>query len=71
MPILNAAAYKFAELTGLPELRERLKAKCRSLGLKGSILLSPEGINLFIAGERAAVEVLLGDIRGIPGLETL
>jgi len=71
MPILNAAAYKFAELTGLPELRERLKAKCRSLGLKGSILLSPEGINLFIAGERTAVEVLLGDIRDIPGLETL
>jgi UPF0176 protein len=71
LPILNIAAYKFAELTGLPELRERLKGECRSLGLKGSILLSPEGINLFIAGERAAVEALLGVIRGIPGLETL
>ena len=41
MPILNIAAYKFAELTGLPELRERLKIACRALELKGSILLSP------------------------------
>ena len=68
---LNAAAYRFAELTSLPELRERLKGECRALGLKGSILLSPEGINLFIAGERDSVESLLGTIRTIPGLEHL
>lgn len=71
LPILNAAAYKFAELTGLPELREQLKGECRKLELKGSILLSPEGINLFIAGNRAAVESLLVTIHGIHGLETL
>jgi predicted sulfurtransferase len=69
--ILNIAAYKFAELTGLPELREQLKAACRSLGLKGSILLSPEGINLFIAGEESSVEELLIILRSIPGLERL
>ncbi len=71
LPILNIAAYKFAELTELPELRARLKAECFSLELKGSILLSPEGINLFIAGESAAVESLLETLRSIPGLETL
>lgn len=71
MPILNIAAYKFAELTELPELRERLKIECRALELKGSILLSPEGINLFIAGEAPAVEKLLLTLRSIPGLETL
>jgi predicted sulfurtransferase len=71
MSVINAAAYKFAELTGLPELRERLKAGCRTLGLKGSILLSPEGINLFIAGEPSSVESLLVMIRTIPGLEAL
>jgi predicted sulfurtransferase len=69
--ILNIAAYKFAELTGLLELREQLKAACHSLGLKGSILLSPEGINLFIAGEEASVEELLIILRSIPGLERL
>jgi predicted sulfurtransferase len=71
LPIVNIAAYKFAELQGLPELRERLKFQCRSLELKGSILLSPEGINLFIAGEAPAVESLLATLRSIPGLENL
>ena len=71
MSVLNAAAYKFAELTGLPDLRARLKEECHAKELKGSILLSPEGINLFIAGESSAVESLLGMIQSIPGLETL
>lgn len=68
MTVLNAAAYRFAELSGLPELRERLKGECRALGLKGSILLSPEGINLFVAGEPRSVESLLEILRTIPGL---
>jgi predicted sulfurtransferase len=71
LPIVNIAAYKFAELQGLPELRERLKIQCRLLELKGSILLSSEGINLFIAGEEPAVESLLATLRSIPGLENL
>jgi len=69
--ILNIAAYKFAELSDLPELRERLKTECHSMELKGSILLSPEGINLFIAGQISAVEKLLLTLRSIPGLESL
>ena len=71
MSFLNIAAYKFAELQDLPELRERLKSECRESGLKGSILLSPEGINLFVAGEFSAVEQILGTLRKIPGLEHL
>lgn len=71
LPILNIAAYRFAELQNLPELRERLKAECALLGLKGSILLTPEGINLFIAGEPSSVEQLLATLRSIPGLEHL
>jgi UPF0176 protein len=71
MAVLNVAAYKFAELSGLPALRVRLKEECRGLGLKGSILLSPEGINLFVAGEPASVESLMGLLRTIPGLENL
>ena len=71
LPILNIAAYKFAELQDLPGLRTRLKSECDLLGLKGSILLTPEGINLFIAGEPSAVEKLLATLRSIPGLEHL
>ena len=69
--IINIAAYKFADLRNLEELREEIRSECRERGLKGSILLSPEGINLFIAGESPDVEWLLGRLRAIPGLEDL
>jgi UPF0176 protein len=69
--IVNIAAYKFAPLANLKPLRELLFAKCNSWGLKGTILLSTEGINLFIAGEREDVEHLLTELRRIEGLECL
>jgi UPF0176 protein len=50
MEFLNLAGYRFVKLDGLPALRDALRATCRALALKGTILLSPEGINLFIAG---------------------
>ena len=71
MFLFNIAAYKFAELQNLEELRLALRSECREAGLKGSILLSPEGINLFIAGEAPVVEWLLERLRAIPGLEDL
>jgi len=52
MNIINIAAYRFVTLTDLPELRVQLKEKCLTLDLKGTILLAPEGINLFLAGTR-------------------
>ena len=77
LPFLNIAAYKFTQL-GNPEqfnsreeLRKDLKQLCKDLELKGSILLSREGINLFIAGFPEKVEALLTYLRRIPGLEDL
>ncbi len=67
----NIAAYKFAPLTGLPELRTRLQSLCARCELKGTILLSPEGINLFVAGTPANVGVLLEDLRTVDGLQDL
>jgi predicted sulfurtransferase len=70
--VLNIAAYKFAPMEGdLPALRAELLSFCRSLSLKGTILLAPEGINLFLAGEPAAVGALLGRLRALPGLADL
>ena len=69
--ITNIAAYKFASLTDLKPLRERLIARCRGSGLKGTILLSTEGINLFVAGLLAEIDSLLAELRSIPGLEGL
>jgi len=69
--IINIAAYQFAPLADLKPLRDRLLAQCNAWGLKGTILLSAEGVNLFVAGEREMVERLLVELRGIAGLETL
>jgi len=69
--ITNIAAYKFATLSELKPLRERLLALCKPAGLKGTILLSTEGINLFVAGERSGIDQLLSALRAIPGLEEL
>ena len=71
LPIVNIAAYRFAPLGDLPALRADLLAFCRSNQLCGTILLSVEGINLFLAGDSAGVEALLSRLRLIPGLEQL
>ncbi|CAN5597422.1 hypothetical protein BH09VER1_BH09VER1_20130 [soil metagenome] len=67
----NIAAYRFAELKELPPLRERLIAHCRGWNLKGTILLSPEGINLFVAGNREEIDLLVVELQAIPGLAEL
>jgi RluA family pseudouridine synthase len=69
--IVNIAAYKFVALPELRSLRARLLALCKGWELKGTILLSAEGINLFVAGERTKIDLLLAELRGIPGLEDL
>ena len=69
--ITNIAAYKFAALPDLRSLRAQLLAHCRAWDLKGTILLSVEGINLFVAGECDKINLLLAELRAIPGLEDL
>lgn len=61
MNVLNIAAYKFVEipLELHPTWRVALKERCDSLNLKGTILLAHEGINMFLAGERAQIEEFL------------
>jgi UPF0176 protein len=69
--ITNISSYKFAPLSELQELRQQLLSFAKEHGLRGTILLSTEGINLFIAGADEDVQGLLSLIRGVPGLETL
>lgn len=68
---INLAGYRFAPLGELPELRDRLLRQTKLLGLRGTILLSTEGINLVIAGTRAATTEILATLRAIPGLADL
>ena len=69
--VLNISSYKFVTLSNLEQRRDVLKRLTHSLGLRGTILLSPEGINLFVAGKRSAVERLLTELRSEPVLSDL
>jgi len=68
---VNFSAYQFTPLDDLPALKERLLAFSKARTLRGTILLSPEGINFFVAGTREAMNELLQELRTIPGLATL
>ena len=59
MDYLNVSAYKFVELGNLDILRAELRARCVAAELKGTVLLSPEGINLFLAGVEARLRSVL------------
>lgn len=66
MPIVNISAYKFISLDGLPELRDLLLASCEALALKGTILLAPEGINVFLAGARGQIDQFMAGLHDDP-----
>ncbi|HEV8262696.1 MAG TPA: rhodanese-like domain-containing protein [Burkholderiales bacterium] len=71
MRFINLAGYKFVPLERLPELRAGLKEICRELGLKGTILLSPEGVNIFVSGSEAAVTCVKAFVHADPRLAGL
>jgi UPF0176 protein len=70
---LNISTYKFTPFQSeeLPVLRERIKGVCADGGLRGTVLLSTEGINLFVAGRPENVAALVADLQTIRGLEDL
>lgn len=63
MPVLNIAAYKFVTIAAPESLGGELNSVCLEHKLKGTILLSAEGINLFLAGVPDEVEALIARLR--------
>lgn len=54
--VVNLAAYKFVTLKDLESLQAQLLEQCNGWGLKGTILLAEEGINLILAGTREGTD---------------
>jgi UPF0176 protein len=67
--VLNVSGYRFARLDDPQALRQTLHAVAAQRGLKGTILLAHEGINLFLAGAEIDVEALLALVRAQPELQ--
>jgi len=61
--ILNIAAYKFVGIEDPAALRETLLARSVAGGLKGTILVAPEGINLFLAAPAHALRAFVAELR--------
>ena len=63
LPTLNIASYRFVPLDELPALRQRLWQVASAQGLKGTVLLAEEGLNLCLAGPEAGVNAWLAVLR--------
>jgi UPF0176 protein len=57
--VLNIAGYKFEPLDELDVLISKFQNKCDALDLRGSVYLSPNGINFSLAGSEEAIEQYL------------
>jgi len=71
MPFLTAALYKFVELPDFAAMQATLLAVCEAHGIKGTLLLAPEGINGTIAGLADDVKAVLAYLRSDARLATL
>ncbi|GAB4391705.1 MAG: rhodanese-like domain-containing protein [Gammaproteobacteria bacterium] len=58
MEIINVSGYRFVELDELEAKQQSLLNQCAALNIMGTILLSPEGINMMLAGTSHAIEQL-------------
>jgi UPF0176 protein len=56
---LNIATYRFVSIDDPEAVRGRLLPHASALGLKGTILLAHEGINMFLAGPETTVRSFL------------
>lgn len=70
-PVCVAALYRFARFDDPASLHGPLLDLCQAEGIKGTLLLAPEGINGTIAGSRAGIGKVVEHIRGLPGCADL
>ena len=71
MKYVVAALYKFTCLENFEKLREPLLEKMRTLDVKGTLLLAPEGINGTISGSRENIDAILGYLKSYERLSDL
>lgn len=69
--ILNIAAYLFVAIDDADALAMRLRARAEDDSLRGSMLVTPEGLNLFLAGGEAPLRGFLDWLRRDPRFASL
>lgn len=66
-----AALYRFAAIGDCAALRQRIAQICEINGIKGTLLLAPEGINGTIAGDDDGISAVIAELRALPGFAGL
>ncbi|MFM6987597.1 MAG: sulfurtransferase [Arenimonas sp.] len=64
--IQNIAAYRFVRIADVDAVAAWIKDLCRVQDLLGTVLVSPEGINVFLAGGDAGIAAFLTGLRTDP-----
>ena len=59
LDVLNIAGYKFEQLNDIEVLVPEFQSVCDDLDLKGSVYLSPNGINFSLAGSEGSIQQYL------------
>lgn len=70
-PYLNLAAYRFFDWDNLPAHRDRIERSGHRHGIRGTVLLAPEGINLFVSAPHEAACEWLAELAAEPLLAAL
>lgn len=69
--ILNLSAYRFHPIPDPQAVREALHAKGCALGVTGTVIVSEEGLNAFVAGLEAPCRQMLEAMRQVPGFDRM
>ena len=64
--ILNTAAYHFVPIADPPALAVQIRAWAEAGLLRGTALIAPEGVNLFLAGEERAIHAFFERLQADP-----
>jgi UPF0176 protein len=60
--VLNVAAYHFVAIDDPQSVADAIRARAGELALRGTVLVTPEGINLFLAGAEPALRDFLAEL---------
>lgn len=69
--ITNVAGYQFKTVADVDSVHEQVQSLCAQTHLRGNVFISPEGINLSLAGSAADVDHALDRLATVCGFDRL
>ena len=63
------ALYRFFPVADPQALRDRLLLLCRDTGIRGTLIVAPEGLNGTLAGTSMAIDALITELNRLEGFE--